>query len=88
MAFTPNTFFRLSAVANSDAAAIFTYRTADNTATVVGANYFDPAGAVTGGYGLKNDDLILVQQSDGTDFYEVTVSGAGVVAIVKTNAFA
>ena len=88
MAFTPTTFFRLSAVANSDAAAVWTYRTADNTAAVVGANYFDPAGAITGGLGLKNDDIILAQQSDGTDLYEVTVSGAGVVAIVKTNAFA
>ena len=87
MAFTPNTFFRLAATANSDAPALFTYRTADNTAAVVGANYFDLAGAVTGGLGLKTLDLILVQQSDGTDFYEVTVT-AGVVAIVKTNAFA
>lgn len=88
MAFTPNTFIRLSAMANSNAAAMWSYRTGDNTAAVVGANYFDPAGAVTGGLGLKDDDVILTQQSDGTDLYEVSVSGAGVVAIVKTNAFA
>ena len=87
MAFTPDTFIRLSAVANSDAAAMWTYRTADNTATVVAANYFDLAAATPGGYGLKDDDIIMTQQSDGTDFYEVSVT-AGVVAIIKTNAFA
>lgn len=87
MAFTPNTFIRLSAMANSNAAAMWSYRTGDNTAAVVGANYFDPAAATSGGYGLKDDDIILTQQSDGTDLYEVSVT-AGVVAIIKTNAFA
>lgn len=87
MAFTPSTFIRLSAMANSDAAAMWSYRSTDATATVVAANYFDPAAAITGGLGLKDDDVIFVQQSDGVDFYVVSVT-AGVVAITHTNAFA
>ncbi len=86
MAFSANTFIRLSAQANSDAAAVFVYRTADNEAAVTAANYFNPAAQVTGGLGLKNLDVILVQASDVTAFYEVTVT-AGVVAINLTSAF-
>ena len=85
MAFTPATFLPLSAQANSDASRMFVYNSADNTATVGGANYFDPA-ALT--LGLKTDDTILVTQSDGTDLYQVAVSGAGVVTLPLSVAFA
>ena len=79
MAFTPATFLPLSAQANSDAGRMFVYNTADNTATVVGASYFDPA-ALT--LGLKTDDTILVTQSDGTDLYQVLVNAStGVVTL-------
>lgn len=87
MAFTANTFVPQSALANSDVPRIFSYRTSDNTATVTGANYFDAAADVAGGLGLRDADVILCQQSDGTDFYEVSVT-AGVVAITLTAAFA
>jgi len=88
MAFSASTFIPLSSMANSNAARIFSYRTADASATVVASGYFDDAASLTGGLGLKNADVILAQQSDGTDFYEVAVSGAGVVTIALTNAFA
>lgn len=87
MAFTANTFVPAGEMGNSNVARTFNYRTGDNTAAVVGANYFDAAAATSGGLGLKNADLIFCQQLDGSDYYEVTVV-AGVVAIVKTLAFA
>ena len=88
MAFSASTFIPLSSMANSNAARIFSYRTADTSATTVTSGYFDLAASLTGGLGLKDADVILAQQSDGTDFYEVAVSGAGVVTIALTNAFA
>lgn len=88
MAFTASTFIPLSAMANSNAARIFSYRSGDSTATVAASGYFDPAASLTGGLGLKDADVILAQQSDGTDFYEVAVSGAGVVTVALTSAFA
>jgi len=88
MAFSASTFIPLSSMANSNAARIFSYRTDDASAAVVASGYFDDAASLTGGLGLKNADVILAQQSDGTDFYEVAVSGAGVVTIALTNAFA
>jgi len=87
MAFTEGTFLPLSSQANSDASRVFVYNTADNTAAVTGANYFDPAGAVTGGLGLKTDDFILTTQSDGTDYYQVAVSATGVVTLPLSLAF-
>ena len=87
MAFTPATFLPLSSHANSDAASVFVYNTTDATATVVGANYFDDAGAITGGLGLKTDDLIVTTQSDGTDIYQVAVSAVGVVTLPLSLAF-
>lgn len=88
MAFTANTFIRLSAQANSDAAAVFVYRTsADNLAATKAANYFDDAAATTGGLGLKDADCILVQASDGTSILEVGVA-AGVVTTALANDFA
>ncbi len=88
MAFTATTFLPLSAQANSDASKMFVYNTADNTAAVTGANYFDAAGAITGGLGLKTDDYILTTQSDGTDLYQVAVSATGVVTLPISIAFA
>ena len=87
MAFTPATFLPTSAMANSDASRTFSYNTADNTAAVGGANYFNAAGAVTGGLGLLTGDFILCTQSDGTDIYQVAVSGAGVVTLPLSIAF-
>lgn len=87
MAFTPSTFIPLSAMANSNAARIFSYRSGDSSATVAGSGYFDDAASLSGGLGLKDADVILAQQSDGTDMYEVAVSGSGVVTVALTNAF-
>lgn len=87
MAFSASTFIPLSAMANSNAARIFSYRSADNSATVAASGYFDPAASLSGGLGLKDADVILAQQSDGTDFYEVAVSGSGVVTVALTSAF-
>ena len=79
MAFSASTFLPLSAQANSNASRMFVYNTADNTATVGGANYFDPAADTLG---LKTDDTILVTQSDGTDLYQVLVNAStGVVTL-------
>jgi len=86
MAFSASTFLPLSSQANSDASRVFVYNTADTTATVIAANYFDPAADPAGGLGLKTDDFIMCTQSDGTDIYQVSVS-AGVVSIALTNAF-
>ena len=88
MAFNADNFIPLSGMANSNAARMFSYRTTDTSATVIAAGYFNDAAKPTGGLGLKDADVILCQQSDGTDFYEVAVSGAGVVTIALTNAFA
>ena len=85
MAFTPATFIPLSAQANSDSSRVFVYNTADATATVVTSGYFDPA-ALT--LGLKDDDFVFVTQSNGTDIYQIAVSGAGVATIGLTSAFA
>ena len=87
MAFSASTFIPLSAMANSNAARIFSYRTADNSATTAASAYLNDAASLSGGLGLKDADVILAQQSDGTDFYEVAVSGSGVVTIALTNAF-
>jgi len=88
MSFSASEFIRLSAQANSDAAAVFVYRTAaDNLAATKAANYFDDAAASTGGLGLKNDDVILVQATDGTSFLEVDVT-AGAVTTTAANDFA
>ena len=87
MAFTSETFIPMSSMANSDAGRAFSYTTADNTATT-GANYYDSAAAITGGLGLRTGDFIYVTQGDGTDIYQVAVSGAGVVTLPLSVAFA
>lgn len=84
MAFNAENFIPLSAMANSNSSRIWSYTTTDATATVVASGYFDDAGAT---YGLKDADVILCIQSDGTDFYEV-VDTSGVFTIGKTVAFA
>jgi hypothetical protein len=86
MAFSASTFIPLSSMANSNAARIFSYRTTDDTATVVAADYFTPAASATGGLGLRDGDVVLCQASDGTDFYEIAVS-SGSASIALTNAF-
>ena len=85
MAFSATAFIPLSAQANSNSSRVFVYNTSDNTAAVVTNGYFDPA-ALT--LGLKDDDFVMVTQSDGTDIYQIAVSGAGVATIGLTNAFA
>lgn len=88
MAFSASTFLPLSSQANSDASSAYMYNTGDSTATVTGANYFDPAAVTTGGLGLKTDDFVFVTASDGTDVYQVAVDASGVVTLPLTVAFA
>ncbi len=47
-----------------------------------------PIAAITGGLGLRTGDFIYVTQGDGTDIYQVAVSGAGVVTLPLSVAFA
>ena len=84
MAFNAANFIPLSSMANSNSGRVWSYTTTDTTATVVTSGYFDAAGET---YGLKNADIILCYQSNGTDFYEV-VDTSGVFTIGKTVAFA
>jgi hypothetical protein len=63
MAFNADNFIPLSGMANSNAARMFSYRTTDTSATVIAASYFDAAANPAGGYGLKDADIILCQQS-------------------------
>ena len=88
MAFDASNFLPLSSMANSNASRMFTYTTTDATATVVASGYFDAAADPAGGLGLTDEDIILTTQSDGTDFYQVDVTGAGVVTVALTAAFA
>ena len=88
MAFSASTFIPLSSMANSNASRVFSYTTADATATVVASGYFDDAADPAGGLGLTDDDVVLCTSSDGTDFYQIAVSGAGVATISLTAAFA
>ena len=84
MAFDATNFVPLSAMANSNAPRMFSYKTTDATATVAASGYFDNAAAT---YGLQDEDVILTVQSDGTDFYQVDVT-SGTVTVALTVAFA
>lgn len=75
--------------ANTDAARLFRYRTTTDTlAAVKGANYFDNASAITGGYGLRNKDVIFVEASDGQSFLFMAVDAAGAATTTSANDFA
>ena len=88
MAFTASTFIPVSAMANSDAARIFSYEnTGDTLVTIKGANYFDDAASTTGGLGLTDGDVILVTGSNGTSFLKMTVT-AGAATVASANDFA
>lgn len=87
MAFTGETFVSHD-TSNNNAPRMFSYRTADdNLAAVKAANYFDPAAAPSGGYGLSDRDMILVDASDGATILHVLVSGAGAVTVAAANDF-
>lgn len=87
MAFTASTFIPVSAMANSDAARIFSYQSLDTLAAIKGANYFDDAASTTGGLGLTDGDVILATGTDGTSFLKMSVS-AGAATVASANDFA
>ena len=88
MAFSDSTFIPLSAMANSNAARIFSYSSGDTIATIKGSGYFDPAALLTGGLGLKDGDVILTDSATTTSLLKIAVSGAGVVTLASANDFA
>ncbi len=59
MAFSASTFIPLSAMANSNAARIFSYSSADAIATIKGSGYFNDASSKTGVLGLIDGDVLL-----------------------------
>lgn len=88
MPFSATEFVPVSAMANSNASRIFSYvTTADALAAVKGANYFDPAADPTGGLGLTDGDVVLVEATDGSSFLKIAVS-AGVATTASANDFA
>ena len=88
MAFSASTFIPLSAMANSNAARVFSYSSGDAIATIKGANYFDDAASLTGGLGLKDGDVILTDSATTTSFLKMAVSGAGAATVASANDFA
>ncbi|MDB4261405.1 hypothetical protein N9878_00920 [bacterium] len=90
MAFESSNFIPLSAMANSNAGRMFSYRVGGDTlATVKGVSYFDEAGSPTGGMGLKSGDFILVDASDAQSILFVGVAPTtGVVTVASANDFA
>ena len=87
MAFAPEDFIPVSAMANSNASRIFSYTsTGDNLVTVKGANYFDLAADPTGGLGLTDGDVILARASDGVSFLDIAVT-AGAATTASANDF-
>ena len=86
MAFTLNNFARLG-TANSNAPAVFTYRTNDAEAVVEGAGYFNAMSDV-----LNVGDMIIIHlDADGTDTLEqtwVTANASGVVTVQGLGTFA
>lgn len=88
MAFNADNFIPVSAMANSNASRIFSYVTTDdNLVAVKAANYFDVAAEPTGGLGLTDGDVILVEATDGTSFLKIAVSG-GAATTAAANDFA
>ena len=88
MAFEAENFIPLSSLANSNGSRVFVYNSsADNLATVKGANYFDDAAATTGGLGLQDGSVILASASDSTSFLKMSVT-AGAATVGEANDFA
>lgn len=72
MAFTLNTFNKVSTGANSRCFNIYSYLTTDNRATVEGTGYFNAANdGYTGNGRLALNDWIAVQCSDASVMYYV-----------------
>jgi hypothetical protein len=88
MAFSAGTFIPLSAMANSNAARIFSYSSADAIATIKGSGYFNAASSKTGGLGLKDGDVILTDSATTTSFLKMAVDGDGVATLESANDFA
>ena len=92
MAFEKDNFIPLSAMANSNAGRLFSYRSAaDTLAAVKAASYFDAAAVsnVSAGMGLRSGDFILVDASDGQSFLFIgVVSATGVTTTASANDFA
>jgi len=88
MAFTSNSYITDSG-ANTNAARINRYRSADSLATIKGAGYFDLAvtGTAGGGFGLRNGDLIFTEASDGESFLFMAVSAVNVATTSSANDF-
>ena len=75
--------------ANTNAPRIFRYATtADAIAAVKGSGYFNDAADPTGGYGLRDGDVILAVASDAQSFLYMAVSGAGVATVSTALDFA
>ena len=67
MALVTDDFLPLSAMANSDAVRMWTYKSAtDNAAAIETANYFDNS-AIAGV--VKEGDVLLCTATDATKFY-------------------
>lgn len=77
--------------ANTNAARIFRYNTADdNAAAVKASGYFNGAVNSTsgGGYGLRDGDVILIEATDATAFLKIAVSGSNVATTASALTFA
>lgn len=87
MTFSADKFLPLSSMANSNAPRHFSYTTPDAKATVVAANYFNPAAATLG---LKKGDVIWsVDANGGTETFTMifvdAVSSAGDVTVLSSS---
>lgn len=89
MAFVKDTFIPLSAMANSNAGRMFSYRGTDTLAASKASGYFDEAASLTGGLGLKSGDFILIDATDGQSILFMGVNpSTGVTTVASANDFA
>tara|TARA_R110002096_G_C14489352_1_gene714487 strand:+ start:467 stop:736 length:270 start_codon:yes stop_codon:yes gene_type:complete len=89
MAFDKDNFITDSG-ANTNAPRINRYKENATLAAMKAANYFNLAvsGASGGGYGLREDDLILVSGSDGVSFLSMTIDASDNATVAFANDFA
>lgn len=82
MALVKSNFIPASAMANSNAGRLFSYRTTDDAIAAVKAkSYFDEVADFVGG-GLHSGDFILVDATNGQSYLFVGVAPAtGVVTV-------
>lgn len=89
MAFDKNNFITDSG-ANTNAPRINRYKEAVTLATMKAANYFNLAvtGTSGGGYGLRENDIILVSGSDGVSLLSMTIDASNNATVEYANDFA